>query len=285
MLFPRLLRTQFSISFLVFALTINGKAYGFIYKEIGIKPTHFLQPERYIHDNLPTFGSLQKHDSNTHHLFMKNDGADDFNEEINPDDLGDWRTFRMKLTEAGLPTTSTNTLPTESKSQPVHKPKSVSKRNEQVLKNQNEKLAEEYLKGVWAHSTPGPEVGGLVCRLPLEAELYRVKDRNVIGKKLKDHLQSNTNIDDSNEFSQKSSKPKQTSKSLPFSPLAAKTVHWYRSAQRLVKNELKKVTDCAKNGKIDSRQLSTESVEFLNLYLENQVSYLFLQNPDCFENK
>lgn len=82
---------------------------------------------------------------------------DDVIEEGN-DELSDWRAFRSKLAAT-----------TSGKS----RPKSVSKKNEALLKEQNEILAKEYTSGVWAHSTAEAEVGGLLCRMPLEAEVYR----------------------------------------------------------------------------------------------------------------
>ena len=50
--------------------------------------------------------------------------------------------------------------------------KSVAAQNEALLAQQNKALAEEYRTGVWAHTIGQPEVGGLLCRMPLEAELY-----------------------------------------------------------------------------------------------------------------
>jgi hypothetical protein len=53
------------------------------------------------------------------------------------------------------------------------RPKSVSKRNEELLSVQNMLLTEEYSRsGAWAHKLAVPEVGRLVCRMPLEAEIY-----------------------------------------------------------------------------------------------------------------
>ena len=48
----------------------------------------------------------------------------------------------------------------------------VAEKNEELLATQNEELAEEYRAGVWAHTVGQPEVGGLLCHMPLEAELY-----------------------------------------------------------------------------------------------------------------
>ena len=65
------------------------------------------------------------------------------------DELSDWREFRSKL----MATTSGES-----------RPKSVSKKNEALLKEQNDVLAKEYASGVWAHTTP--EVRFLLTCVP-----------------------------------------------------------------------------------------------------------------------
>ena len=51
-----------------------------------------------------------------------------------------------------------------------------------LLSSQNSVLAEEYLSGVWAHESSIIEVGGLVCRMPLDYT-YRYFIYNRIGHK------------------------------------------------------------------------------------------------------
>ena len=41
------------------------------------------------------------------------------------------------------------------------------------MEQQNQALAQEYKSGVWAHTIQWPEVGGLLARMPLEAELFK----------------------------------------------------------------------------------------------------------------
>ena len=93
-------------------------------------------------------------------LFDDDDDDDDDEEEddfIDSDSLGDWRTFRRNLTfeqdQEQDATTSLETTTTSSTTQmaSTKPPKSVSKANEEILLQQNEKLAAEYLTGVWAH--------------------------------------------------------------------------------------------------------------------------------------
>jgi hypothetical protein len=51
-------------------------------------------------------------------------------------------------------------------------PNSVLKRNKELLSTQNAALAKKYSRsGVWAHELAVPEVGGLVCRMPLEVDI------------------------------------------------------------------------------------------------------------------
>ena len=76
---------------------------------------------------------------------------DDDDDLIDPDSLGDWRTFRRNLA-AGI----TSGITEAAEGQPettTQKTVSVSKENEDLLKTQNEELAKEYLSGVWAHTT------------------------------------------------------------------------------------------------------------------------------------
>lgn len=90
-------------------------------------------------------------------------------DEIDADSLGDWRDFRRGLSETGIITSESTDSNTNSKKS---KKKSVSKQNEELLKSQNEELSQEYETSVWAHETGSPEVGGLVCRLPLEGRFF-----------------------------------------------------------------------------------------------------------------
>jgi hypothetical protein len=105
----------------------------------------------------------------------KQNDEDDEEEDDDDDDdiltdvsLGDWRKFRASLIDGGLPGENGGK---KVKVEPT-KNKSVAAENEVLLAQQNEKLAEEYRSGVWAHTVGQPEVGGLLCRMPLEAELY-----------------------------------------------------------------------------------------------------------------
>lgn len=86
-----------------------------------------------------------------------------------------------------------------------------------------------------------PEVGGIVCRLPLEAEIYRNFKHSLIGKKLRK------------------------------SALQESTREWYKSAQALVEKEMLDIAENAQGGQIDASTLDEEAAEMLQLYIDNQV--------------
>jgi hypothetical protein len=89
------------------------------------------------------------------------DGDDD--DEMDSSDLGDWRKFRASLIDGEEDFSS---------SPQAAKKKSVAVQNEALLEQQNKELAAEYRSGVWAHTIGQPEVGGLLCRMPIEAEIF-----------------------------------------------------------------------------------------------------------------
>lgn len=251
---------------------------------------------------IPTFvlGEKRRCQPPTKLYMSYNDDEDDDDDDIiDPNELGDWRQFRMNLAETGLssasttleegwieeeeenglsPSTSSDGINSSSMDNNIEndkkekRPKSVSKKNEELLLSQNEQLANEYITGVWAHEAPVPEVGGLVCRLPLEAEIYRNERRSGIGKKLRNYLESDEYDSTPVKTNRKDEEEEQRG-SVSFSPLAAKTVFWYRGAQNLVKKELEKITSSAQNGRIDPSSLSKDSQELLQLYLENQDTW------------
>mmetsp|Transcript_17132 Transcript_17132/g.23544 ORF Transcript_17132/g.23544 Transcript_17132/m.23544 type:complete len:485 (-) Transcript_17132:162-1616(-) len=290
MLLPRLPSTTLFLSALILAVYQDNS-----FHEVNAFTTHLPSSTRFAqHKRNVISARIQKK------LFMSYNEDDDFDDEddddiIDPNTLGDWRQFRMNLAETGLSSTpstaeegwidddgkviesssstSSSDMSNNSAAEEKKRPKSVSKKNEELLKSQNEELAEEYITGVWAHEAPVPEVGGLVCRLPLEAEIYRNERRSNIGKMLRQYLESDDYDSASTTTNNKKEEEKQRGGSVSFSPLAAKTVFWYRGAQNLVKKELEKITSSAQNGRIDPSSLSDESQELLQLYLDNQDSW------------
>lgn len=88
-------------------------------------------------------------------------------------DPEDWRTFRAKMIRSGIKVTGEDDNETTAEQKPLERI-SVAPANEETLKEQNEELWKEYMQGAWAHETSIPEVGGLICRLSMEAQLIRL---------------------------------------------------------------------------------------------------------------
>ncbi|KAL7437312.1 hypothetical protein ACHAXM_005703 [Skeletonema potamos] len=260
------------------------------------------------------FSTEQRH---RYIMGANNNDNDDDDEYIDEDSLGDWRSFRMNLANSGAASSATTsssssidgidlseetsfskTVTSESSSSSIattantadtssfsKRPKSVSKQNEQLLSAQNAALAEEYINGVWAHESSIPEVGGLVCRMPLESEIYRGSPDSFMYKKLQTFLDSDEydltedrkqqgSISSSSSSSSSSRSSSTTSQSMSFSALAAKTVFWYRGAQKLLRKELVKIMSTANtNGRIDPNDLDEESLELLQLYMHHQSTW------------
>ena len=199
-----------------------------------------------------------------------------------------------------------------SSSPPSPRPKSVSKRNEELLVSQNADLAEEYIRdgGAWAHATAVPEVGGLVCRMPLEAEIYRGSAYgSALSARLRSFLDSeeygsgadeppppsglrssaSTGGASSSSSSSSSSTTSAGTRSVEdpggddadddddppsFSALAANTVFWYRGAERLLRRELASIMSRATpDGRLDPSSLGPESLELLRVYMDHQNAW------------
>ncbi|EJK45752.1 hypothetical protein THAOC_35617 [Thalassiosira oceanica] len=224
-------------------------------------------------------------------------------DEIDPSSLGDWRQFRMNLSQGASSTSSEAAidgidLGGAKETKVKERPRSVSAKNEELLKKQNSKLAEEYMNGVWAHESALVEVGGLVCRLPLEAEIYRGKDSS-LNQRLMDLLDSDQfgNVESGDipnslqssastggaaasstaspiQRSAEDSAPAVNDDSSTFSPLAAKTTYWYRGAERMLKEELESILSNADpSGKLEADKLSPNSMEMLQRYVDHQQNW------------
>ena len=264
-----------------------------------------LQPAHQLSRSSSAIGGVQKNQNNankfsTQTQWMSSDDDDD--DYIDEDSLGDWRSFRMNLANSvasgdssigGVTSSSiidgidlsddeavssTETTPTNNNDQVVSqkRPKSVSKQNEELLSAQNSALAQEYLNGVWAHDTSSPEVGGLVCRMPLELEIYRGSPDSYIYKRLHKFLESDEydRTEDVTTTAAATQRRQGSTSSMSFSVLAAKTVFWYRGAEKLLKKEMMKIMSVANaNGRIDPSDLDEESLELLQLYMDHQSSW------------
>ena len=110
------------------------------------------------------------------------DDEEDDDDYIDDADLGDWRSFRRTLVDSDYQDSSSsesndfseggfigdasprssNTSSANANSNANKKaaskdkrPKSVSKKNEELLRDQSETLAKEYMEGIWAHESSG----------------------------------------------------------------------------------------------------------------------------------
>eukprot|EP00573_Skeletonema_grethae_P013512 CAMPEP_0201695040 /NCGR_PEP_ID=MMETSP0578-20130828/7108_1 /ASSEMBLY_ACC=CAM_ASM_000663 /TAXON_ID=267565 /ORGANISM="Skeletonema grethea, Strain CCMP 1804" /LENGTH=484 /DNA_ID=CAMNT_0048180815 /DNA_START=159 /DNA_END=1613 /DNA_ORIENTATION=+ len=260
--------------------------------------TSFLQPQ--AHSLISKISTEHNQQQHCYYMTTNDEDEDDY---IDEDSLGDWRSFRMNLANSAASSTSTSSstidgidlleesskktttttsedVPSSSSTRAESRPKSVSKQNELLLSAQNSALAEEYINGVWAHESSIPEVGGLVCRMPLESEIYRGSPDSFMYNKLQTFLESDeygtedVTTRNTNNNGQRSLRSSTTSQSMSFSALAAKTVFWYRGAEKLLKQEMVKIMSTANtNGRIDPSELDEESLELLQLYMDHQSTW------------
>lgn len=242
------------------------------------------------------------------------DDEEDDDDYIDDADLGDWRSFRRTLVDSdftddfsdggfigeasdtsstatasasGTGTGYTSNSPSASAkaaakaaaSKDKKRPKSVSKKNEELLKNQSETLAKEYMEGIWAHEASLAEIAGLVVRLPLEAEIYRNREKLTIGKELKQRLENNNGNDKYSDntpllSSNNDNSEKGVKANLSFSLTAAQTLLWYKKSQTLIEEHMADIAALAdESGLIDPRELDPKAENLLKLYLDNQESW------------
>lgn len=157
--------------------------------------------------------------------------------------LGDWRKFRAQLiaseNDSDNDTTSSTTASTMDAT--------TSKENELLLQTQNEELAKEE---VWAHLIPEPEVGGLILRMPMEAELYW-------GTGFwKDKLDALLRMD-------------------TMGPPESLMAHWFPMAERMLARELKVITSSSSNnsGIINPKDLEPEARILLEQYVDYKQTW------------
>ena len=186
-------------------------------------------------------------------------------------DPEEWRAFRAKLISGGIKTTDDGTGETATPSEPAER-QSVAPENEELLKSQNEALYKEYYGGAWAHESPGVEVGGLVCRLPLQAQLTRLmrsgEGRSVWGDRMREQLLADVpRLDSGNATSAE----EETARLL--AQWSGNTVYTYRLAERLISECLQSVSNQASDGKVDIRAVNDEEREMVRLYSAAQDAW------------
>lgn len=227
------------------------------------------------------------------------DDDDEDDDYIDDADLGDWRSFRKTLVDSNFSDEQSDQttdgfigegvdnsdigdisdIKSSSQDTPAKekRPKSVSKANEELLKTQSESLAKEYVNGIWAHVSSFAEIGGLVVRLPLEAEIYRSREKLTIGKELKQRLETNDTDKTSDNkplLSNNDDSSTNINPDLSFSLTAAQTLLWFRKSQTLIDEHMADIAALADDsGQIDPRQLDPGAESLLKIYLDNQESW------------
>ncbi|CAB9517539.1 Uncharacterized ACR, COG1678 [Seminavis robusta] len=209
----------------------------------------------------------------------EDDEDDDDEEELDEASLGDWRKFRASLIDGGLPGENNNGSTTSSKAKT--KKKSVAVQNEALLEQQNEELANEYRTGVWAHKVGQPEVGGLLCRMPLEAQLYYGGEKGYWNEKLEIMLSM-----DGNSANSKEEKPDEENVDMDLITIS-KVDHWFTMAERMISRELEAITNSGKvnNGVLNPNDLDENERLLLDKYLQykqtwQEICLLLSHNPE-----
>lgn len=188
------------------------------------------------------------------------DGDDDEDDDENMDDeaLGDWRKFRASLISSGLPGDDSQPKKAATENKPV------AVQNEKLLAEQSEELAKEYRSGVWAHLTTQPEVGGLLCRMPLEAEFYYGVKTGYWKEKLGIMLNSGNGGQENDDITQKEEEGEISSVS-----------KWFSITEKMITSEMEAITssDKVKDGILDPSDLDDNAKLLLKKYLQYKQTW------------
>ena len=178
-----------------------------------------------------------------------------------------WREFRAKLISGGLKVTGDvegNQVSTQAELR-----SSVAPANEALLKQQNEALWREYNDGAWAHVAPEAEIGGLLCRMPLPAQLTHLM-KNGDGGGWGDRMRERLLADLPGAGAQEEPAEKQRL----FEQFSANAVFTYRLAEGMVSDVLQTIAGkAAKDGKISFAEMSAEEQELVSLYSASKDSW------------
>lgn len=189
----------------------------------------------------------------------------------------EWRNFRANLIASGLKTTDDGSAVSDAAEPSLRS--TVAPANEELLRRQNAAMWEEYVNGAWAHVAPGPEAGGLVCRMPLQAQLISQMRRgagtSIWGDLLAERLAAEVPDAEASEEARPpaasadkaddaSPPPKPTGKSELLESWSANTVYMYRLAERLIEESLRGVAaKASESGKVSWSSISEEQVPAL----------------------
>lgn len=163
-------------------------------------------------------------------------------------ELEDWRKFRASLIAKESAANEKDERDDKDINASVGT-KTVAVENEILLEKQNSELAKEYKKEVWAHLIAEPEVGGLICRMPIEGELYW-------GSGFwKEKLDTLLSID-------------------TMGPPKSQMEHWFPMAERMLARELEAITaNAGKNGILNPNDLHQDSRQLLEMYLDYKQTW------------
>ena len=183
----------------------------------------------------------------------------------------EWREFRAKLISGGIKITTTEdgageevAAQTVEERPDEERVRPVAPANEALLRDQNEGLWQEYINGAWAHPSP-PEAGGLLCRLPLQAELIRMMRDDVgawgslLAERLTAEIPSAENDAEIDEETRK-----RWEGNTPF---------MYRLVERLIGECLSSVVDKAEKGRVDASKLTEAERELLLRRQSNEANW------------
>lgn len=189
-------------------------------------------------------------------------------------DPEEWRAFRAKLISGGLRLTGEEDGgdAVAAAEPPPAERTSVAPQNEALLKEQNEALWREYYGGAWAHESPGIEPGGLVCRLPLPAQLtrqMRAGAQSTWSERMRERLLAGLPRAEGEEGG-----AGDADESARLVEQWSANAHFtYRLAEGLVVETLQAVSSKATDGRVSWSDISEEQRELVALYSDSQDSW------------
>lgn len=193
-------------------------------------------------------------------------------------DPEEWRDFRAKLIAGGLRVTGEEKEEEDSESSEEGARAHVAPENEALLQTQSEELWNEYLQGAWAHLAPEPEAGGLLVRLPLQAQLVHEMrtDAGGFGGVLKERLIANIPtaggaVDADAATDALPDAAAETDRLLE--KWSSNTVFTYRLADRLIDEMLEAVRSQARDGSLDFSALEPEQQALIKMYADAQQTW------------
>ena len=168
-----------------------------------------------------------------------------------------WREFRQKLVTGGLK------LTTDEGEEKAVERRAVAPKNEELLKLQSQSLYEEYISGGWAHSSP-IEAGGLLCRLPLQAQLIfqlRAGSDATWPSKMREQMRAELPTEEG------------VDRDALYEKMSHNTNYCYRFAERTISTSVRAIGERAVDGRIDERQLTPDERELVALYSQAQNAW------------